>query len=117
MKTLRAMTWLRLVVLTGFLCALGAAAASPFVHPTRTQLVCAGAGGVTLMVLNDDGLPTTAASLHCPLCLPAAGPAPASIAPLPTPELVGAEPPASAPTSAIALSAAPSPGRGPPVFY
>ena len=117
MKTLRALAWLRWAVLTGFLCAVGAATAAPFVHPIRTQLVCEGAGGVTLVVLNDDGLPVTSASPHCPLCLPVAGPAPAPTAPLLAPELAATDPPISAPTSAIALSAAPPPGRGPPVFY
>ncbi|WP_147414725.1 DUF2946 domain-containing protein [Simplicispira hankyongi] len=116
MKTLRALTWLRQVLLASFFCALGAATAAPLIHPTRTQLVCTGTGGVTLLVLGDDGLPVTAASLHCPLCLPAAGPAPASIASLPTPTLVSEQPAAPRPRSAITQSAAPPPGRGPPFF-
>ena len=55
MKTLRAWTWLRRALLVVFLSVMGVSAASPYVHPSRTQLVCAGAGGVALVVLTDDG--------------------------------------------------------------
>lgn len=116
MKTLRALTWLRLVLLAGFLCALGAATASPLVQPVRTHLVCAGTGGVTLVALDHEGLPSAAASLDCPLCLPATGPAPVPLPSLPAPELSTAEPAVPQPASAVTASAAPPPGRGPPVF-
>ncbi|MGP1629459.1 MAG: hypothetical protein ACTS5V_05925 [Giesbergeria sp.] len=116
MKTLRALTWLRLALLASFLCVLGAATASPLAHPARTQLVCVG-GGVVLMALGDDGLPVSTASLDCPLCLPAVGPASASVTPPPSLDLAAAQPQAEHPSSVIALSAAPPPGRGPPVFY
>ncbi|WP_146139316.1 DUF2946 domain-containing protein [Simplicispira suum] len=116
MKTLRAWTWLRRALLVGFLCVMGVSAASPYVHPTRTQWVCAGAGGVALVVLTDDGLPTETHLLDCPLCLPAAGPAPLVVASLPSAAPADSQPFPPAPTSVCAQSGAPPPGRGPPVF-
>ena len=116
MKTLRAWTWLRRALLVGFLCVMGVSAASPYVHPTRTQLVCAGAGGVALVVLTDDGLPSETRLLNCPLCLPAAGPAPFVSASIPCAAPANSHllPPAAA--DVCARSGAPPPGRGPPVF-
>jgi hypothetical protein len=116
MKTLRAWIWLRRILLVGFLSVLGVSAASPYLHPTRTQLVCAGAGGVALVVLTDDGLPTQTRLLNCPLCLPAAGPAPFVVASLPSAAPVNSLPLPPAPASVCARSGAPPPGRGPPVF-
>ena len=116
MKTLRAWTWLRRALLVGFLSVMGVSAASPYLHPTRTQLLCVGAGGVALVALGDDGLPTETRQLDCPLCLPAVGPAATLVASVPCAAPLFSQPLPPALVSVCARSGAPPPGRGPPVF-
>lgn len=115
MKTLRALTWLRLVLLAGFFCALGAAAAAPLIHPTQTHVVCAGAG-LALVALDHDGMPVAKTAPDCPLCLPANSPAPRVGSALPAVPLPHTCPWVPDVASSVSPSAAPPPGRGPPFF-
>jgi hypothetical protein len=86
------LVWLGLV--------LGAAVASPLVHPQAMTMVCTAAGGLTWVPMSDDGSPAQASShLDCPLCVPISAPPPAAVlAPLPP----------SLPTARIAPVAAPT---------
>jgi hypothetical protein len=65
-------------VLVGFVLSMAAAVASPMVKSPALELICSGAGAMTLMASADDGhTPTTSPLSHaldCPLC--AAGLAP-----------------------------------------
>lgn len=115
MKTLRALTWLRLVLLAGFLSALGVAAASPFVQPLQTHVVCAGAG-VAVVTLDHDGAPLANTALDCPFCLPAHSPAPVACSALPKLPLPHTCPLMQDVAGVVSPSAAPPPGRGPPFF-
>lgn len=68
---------LRLWVLACFVFALLVAAASPALHPRAMELVCSGTGAAKWVVQTPDGVaPADAASLDCPLCLPADAPPP-----------------------------------------
>ena len=117
LHTLRNTPWLARLALLWFAVTLGVAVASPMVSPQEDVMICSAAGMYTL-VLQDDGSVSTSPSpgMHCPLCV------------------VGGAPPAyvqgvvdtaaplgrmlqSIPAARIAaLTAAPPPSRGPPVF-
>lgn len=116
MHALRHAHFLARWVLACFVLAIGVAVASPLVKPQTMELVCSGAGAMKLLIKTDDGGSVGHHTLHCPLC--------ASLG-APPPQLrVMAEPyqPLShvlRPTPAAhiaALTAAPLPARGPPVF-
>jgi hypothetical protein len=102
-------------VLLWFVLSLGAAAASPLVHPQAVELVCSSAGAVKAVVQTDDGVQELGAShLDCPLCVLTGAPPPSRAAqaaafPLP-PERAHR----SVPSRTAAVSAAPLPARGPP---
>ena len=118
MHFLRRTRWLTCFLLVWFSATVGAATASPFIHPQSLQLVCSGAGEVKLLVSTDDGVQLQHHGLECPLCLHMGGAAPA---PLPAPALPLVQPLAVAlrpiPAAHIALrTSAPLPARGPPVF-
>ncbi len=94
--------------------------ASPLLQPQSTTLVCSASGMVQLVDVNADPAspqtPKASHSLDCVLCLPVAAPAPGSVV---VAAVVG---PLSL-TSRLATlavpvshSAAPPPGRGPPLF-
>ncbi|WP_399683120.1 DUF2946 family protein [Xenophilus sp.] len=103
-------------VLLCFALSLGAAVASPLVHPQAMELVCSASGAVKLVVKTDDGAQEMGAThLDCPMCLLAGAPppAPAALA-LPHPQPLGhALQPIEAARLAAA-TAAPLPARGPP---
>jgi hypothetical protein len=108
--------WIRLV-LGWFLLSLGAAIASPVVHPQAFELICSGTGTAKVVVQTDDGAREMgAAHLDCPLCLPAGAPPPLPAVALP-PVLPLARAvqavPAAVPGAAAAL---PPPARAPPNF-
>ncbi|MDH6591545.1 hypothetical protein M2165_001434 [Variovorax sp. TBS-050B] len=106
-------------VLLWFVLSIGAAAASPIVHPQAVELVCASAGAVKVVVQTDDGLEELGAShLDCPLCLLTGAPPPAPAAssfehPLPTGRVARPIPAVHFATA----SAAPLPARGPPALF
>jgi len=114
LHTLRKSTALARWVLLWWCMALGVAVAAPWVQPVQHTLVCSALGAVTLQ---DTGAPDTplAPHLDCVLCLSAGAP-PVSISALP---LANAAPLLYAsPNSALgpqSRSAAPPPGRGPPL--
>jgi hypothetical protein len=102
-------------VLLWFVLSLGAAAASPIVHPQAVELVCASGGAVKAVVQTDDGVQELGAShLDCPLCVLTGAPPPSAVAQA----LVSPLPPDRArrlaPSHTAAASAAPLPARGPP---
>ncbi|MGE0799764.1 MAG: DUF2946 domain-containing protein [Lautropia sp.] len=103
-------------VLACFVLALGTALATPLVAPQRLELVCAGSGGIKLIVLADDGQHDRAEShtLDCPLCVQGTAPPPAvRAATEPPPPLAFALQPIPAAEIAWRV-AAPLPARGPP---
>jgi hypothetical protein len=103
-------------VLLWFALSLGAAIASPVVHPQAMELVCSATGSVKAIVHTDDGAQELGAGhMDCPLCMLAGAP-PAT----PTLELCPCScrsPTRCGPFAAAhiaAATAAPMPARGPP---
>lgn len=82
MQTLRNAHWITRLVLVWFALFIGAAVATPLVKPEPTSMVCSAMGGMKLVNLDADQDSTTpsALSLDCPLCMPVAAPAPATLA-------------------------------------
>lgn len=102
-------------VLLWFTLSLGAAIASPVVHPLAMELVCTGSGSVKAIVHTDDGAQELGAGhLDCPLCMLGAAPpaTPGVSLPAAVPVAHAATPIASSRIAAI--TAAPLPARGPP---
>ncbi|UVH58325.1 hypothetical protein NWF24_02630 [Variovorax paradoxus] len=103
-------------VLLWFALSLGAAIASPVVHPQTVELVCSNAGSVKAIVHTDDGAQEMGAGhMDCPLCvLNGAPPATTPIVELPAlmPLARAVQPIPSAHIAAV--TAAPLPARGPP---
>ena len=112
MQRLRQARFLARLVLVWFALALGAAMASPVVHPQAAELVCSG-GEIKRLVLGDADAPAPSHTLDCPLC---AG----FDAPLPRQQVAGMQPGLSyvlqrIPAAQVAArTAAPLPARGPP---
>ena len=105
-------------VLMWFVLSLGAAVASPLVHPQAVELVCAGAGTIKTVVHTEDGVREMGVShMDCPLCMLTGAPPPALAASasnlsLPVGRLVQSIPAARL----AAATAAPLPARGPPAL-
>lgn len=109
--------FLRWLALAIFSLSLGAAAASPMVHPQALELVCSSAGMVKLIVHADDGQVFEHAGMgaDCPLCVSGGAPPPVAAAlkialPLPLGRALQSIPAARL----AAATAAPFPARGPP---
>lgn len=104
-------------MLLWFALSVGAAIASPVVHPQRMELVCSVGGAVKAIVQTDDGAQDMGAgAMDCPLCIMAGAPPdpPAVALPVlrptaPVPRLLPRVPLA-------VFTAAPLPARGPPSF-
>ena len=115
LHALRRLTRLHRLVLAGWLLALGAAFASPIVHPQAVELVCS-AGGAVKMVAQADGdaVETRTTGMDCPLCsapcMPAARAPQQTSQPLPLGRALQSIPAARL----AAATAAPPPARGPP---
>jgi hypothetical protein len=103
------------LVLLWFALSLGAAIASPVVHPQALDLVCSSAGAIKVVVQTEDGVQDLGAThLDCPMCLLTGAPPPAPPQALPHPlPLAHAVQPIPAARIAAA-TAAPLPARGPP---
>ena len=103
-------------VLAWFAMYLGAAVASPMVHPsTSFELVCSGAGTAKLIHKTDGGAGPAAAAMDCPLCAPGGAPPPSVPALAPVPPQPLAYVMRAVPAARIAaITAAPFPARGPP---
>ncbi len=120
LQTLRqARTLLRWVVSVWCL-ALGVAVASPLLQPHTTALVCSSSGMVQLVDVNADPASPQSSkashSLDCVLCLPVAAPAPGSVFVAAVVGPLTLESHHAALALPPSLSAAPPPGRGPPLF-
>jgi Protein of unknown function (DUF2946) len=117
LQTLRRATALVRWVLLGFVLSLGVAIASPIVNPQASQLICSASGGMKIIVTTADGSTEVASqSMDCPLCVSIIAPPPVLKS---TFEPVQALSYALQPIPAAIIAqrtAAPPPGRGPPVF-
>jgi len=116
---LRNSSWLARLALLWFALTLGAAVASPLVHPQEELVICTGTG-MLKVVLADDGMVTTAATsdtgdaLFCPLCMVGGAPAAVALSTVKVPHPLS-HVLRSIPAARIAaLTAAPLPARGPP---
>lgn len=103
-------------VLAWFVSYLGAAVASPVIHPgVSFELVCSGAGTAKLIKKTDGAAESSAASMDCPLCAPGGAPPPSVPALAPVPPQPLAYVLRAIPAARIAaITAAPLPARGPP---
>lgn len=69
-------------VLACFVFSLGVAVASPLIKTQAMQLVCTGAGTMTLVTTTDDGsVATDSSTLDCPLCANLSAPPPSFLPP------------------------------------
>ncbi|GAB4218063.1 MAG: hypothetical protein Fur007_22380 [Rhodoferax sp.] len=120
-QTLRNTPWLARLALLWFALTLGAAVASPLVHPQTELVICTGAG-MLKVVLADDGTVTTAAisdtgdTLFCPLCMVGGAPAPVVLRTVEPPHALSHVLQSIPAARIAALTAAPLPARGPPVL-
>ena len=70
MQALRNASFLARLVLAWFALSLGAAVASPVLHPQGVQLVCSAGGALKLVLPADDGqAPQVRSGMDCPLCV------------------------------------------------
>ena len=105
-------------VLVWFALSLGVAAASPLVNPQATELICSGSGLMKLLVKNADGSSSEVASrmLDCPLCASVSAPPPMANTVAEPAQPLGHVLQTIPAAHIAALTAAPPPGRGPPLF-
>jgi hypothetical protein len=103
-------------VLAWFVLSIGAAVASPVVHPRALELVCTGGGAIKLVALGEDGAaPAPIGHADCPLCNTHGAPPPALRMDLRLqPPAAGASFVASL-GHGTSLDALPPPARAPPV--
>jgi hypothetical protein len=115
LHTLRSSPWLARLALLWFALTLGAAVASPLVHPQSELVICSGVG-MQKVVLNDDGTLTTssASGMSCPLCLIGGAPPQAAALTLAPTHSLGHVLHSTLVSHIAALTAAPPPARGPP---
>ncbi len=94
--------------------------ASPLLNSHSTALVCSASGMVQLVDVNaDPAAPQSSKASHsldCVLCLPVAAPAPASVVVNAVAEPLSHTSRLAALAVPVSHSAAPPPGRGPPLF-
>ncbi len=96
---------------------LGAAVASPLVHPQALELVCSSAGEVKVIVLADGGGEDLGRGhMDCPLCMPSGDAPPAAIVALPATLALSCAVQSIAAARIAAATAVPFPARGPPRF-
>jgi hypothetical protein len=106
------------LILAFYLLVLAVANLSPIVNPVAMEMICAGGGGMKMVMISDDGELLAGqdghSSLDCPLCTAFHPALPVAEAPLPRHEAL-----AHALLPAVAahlhtLVGAPLPARGPP---
>lgn len=116
MHMLRTSSILARLILAWFVLTVGAAIASPIVHPQAMELICTTGSSVKLVVVGEEATPAGHHMLDCPLCLHFSAPAPHIQAVVqPRQPLAHALLPAVAATIAV-LAGAPLPPRGPPAL-
>jgi hypothetical protein len=116
MHSQRSLRRIARLALAWFALYLGAAVAAPLLQQGASIVVCSAEGMVRLVQADDAGQPAEARStLHCPLCVPAAGPPPphSALAGSLRPRVARVTPPGRTPWP-VAHGAAPPPARGPP---
>jgi hypothetical protein len=118
MQSLRQIKLIARFVLVWFALSVGVAIAAPLVNPKPMELICSGAGVMTLQVQTDDDAKSGLGHvLDCPLCATTLA-LPASFVRL----TVGPIQPLAYVLQCIpsailaAITAAPPPARGPPAF-
>jgi hypothetical protein len=113
--TLRSSHRLARLALLWFVLTLGAAVASPMVHPQAESTICSGMG-MHKVVINDDGTITTSAvsGISCPLCLVGGAPPQTTIAVVAEVQVRGHLVPSTLVAHVDTLTASPPPARGPP---
>lgn len=104
-------------VLLWFVLSIGAAIASPILHPQSIEFVCSSAGAIKAIVQTDDG-PQEAGSAHldCPLCLLSCPPSKADPAKAALSLPLGRAMQSIPAARLAAATASPLPARGPPAF-
>lgn len=117
MQTLRNAKSVARFVLVWFALTVGAAIASPLIHPQSFEMICSGSGVMKMLPKTDDGTaPMSGLTLDCPLCV-ALGAPPSVMGPAAAPHQVLSYALKATPAAHIAArTAAPPPARGPPVF-
>ena len=116
MQALRLARFIARLVLVWFALSVGVAVASPMVNPKAIELICSGGAMKLLVKGDDDSVPAAGRSLDCPLCATIGAPPSGAGVQLPAP--CGLSPTLQTiPRARIAaLTAAPPPGRGPPLL-
>ena len=121
LQTLRQARCITRSLIVWFLLAIGAAVASPMVNPQAVQLICTGSGMMKLVIDGAEGSEDGAGQnlcpgLDCPLCASLGAPPPARRQTAephqPLSYALRSQPAAHL----AAVTAAPPPGRGPPVL-
>lgn len=119
MHALRSSSLLARLILAWFVLTMGAAVASPIVHPQAIQLVCTTGSAAKLVVLGEDGEAVELGhhTLDCAMCLGASAPPVNAQIPVAHSEpLAHALQPIVA-ARLTALVGAPLPARGPPTAF
>jgi hypothetical protein len=116
MHALRTSSLLARLILAWFALTLGAAIASPLIHPQAMQLVCTTGSALKVVVLGEDGDATELGrhTLDCAVCLGASAPPPQAQSPAPHPQPLAHALQPIAVAAVAALVGAPLPARGPP---
>ena len=117
MQTLRHAQLLARFVLVWFALSIGVAIASPIVKPQAMEQICSASGAMKLLLKSDEG--SEVVSLHtldCSLCATGYAPPPIvqwSVEPV---QPLGYAMQSTPAAEVTFLTAAPPPGRGPPIF-
>ena len=103
------------MALLWFVLTLGAAVASPMVHPQAESTICSGMG-MHKVVINDDGTITTSAvsGISCPLCLVGGAPSQTTLPLVAAMQVLGQLVPSTPVAFVETPTASPPPARGPP---
>ena len=116
MQSLRNAKQIARFVLLWFALSIGAAIASPIVHPQGLQLVCSGAGAVKLLAAFGEGKgPVAGHTLDCPLCASTSAPLPLDVAAFASVSPLAFAVPAMGSDAFLPALSVPPPARGPPV--
>jgi hypothetical protein len=113
--SLRSSHKLARLALLWFALTLGAAVATPVIHPQEELVVCSGVG-LQKVLVNADGSvsSSTDSGISCPLCLIGGAPPPATLHRLAAAHTTAHALPATQAAPIKARSATPPPARGPP---
>ncbi|MBY0453363.1 MAG: DUF2946 domain-containing protein [Burkholderiaceae bacterium] len=117
MQALRNAHLIARFVLVWFALSMGVAIASPILQPQTLELICSGTGAMKLLILTEDGdKPVGSHTLDCPLCANISAPPPVMHLHVPLVQPMGQALQTIPKARIAALTGAPLPARGPPVF-